>query len=138
MKTLIMTVGLPRSGKSTWAQTQGLPVVSLDCIRLALHGERRNQVMEPFIIPTAKVMIMALFHAGHDTVILDSTNLTKSRRKEWKSELWLCKYIEFLTSKEECIERAIKNGQQDLIEVIERLSNEREPITELENIQPYY
>jgi predicted kinase len=132
-----MTVGLPRSGKSTWTKTQGLPIVSLDSIRLALHGDKRNQVMEPFIILTAKVMIRALFYAGHDTVILDSTCLTKSRRKEWKSELWLCKYIEFFTPKEECIERAVKNGQQDLIEVIERLSNEREPITDLENIQPY-
>lgn len=39
MKKLILTIGLPRSGKSTWAKQQGCPVVNPDSIRLALHGK---------------------------------------------------------------------------------------------------
>lgn len=33
---LVITVGLPRSGKSTWAKTLGAPIVSCDAIRQAL------------------------------------------------------------------------------------------------------
>lgn len=124
-----MTVGLPRSGKSTWSQTQNFPIVSLDCIRLAFHGNKRNSIAEPFIIPIAKVMVQALFNAGHNTVILDSNAVTKAKRKEWESKSWIRKYVEFYTEKEICIERAKQNNQEDLIPVIERLDSERDPIT---------
>ena len=33
-KKLIMTIGLPRSGKSTWARTQACPIVNQDSIKL--------------------------------------------------------------------------------------------------------
>ena len=29
-----------RSGKTTWARQQGVPIVNRDAIRLALHGQR--------------------------------------------------------------------------------------------------
>ena len=35
---LIVMVGLPRSGKTTWARKQGYPIVNPDSIRLAFHG----------------------------------------------------------------------------------------------------
>lgn len=130
MKTLIMTVGLPRSGKSTWAKDQNLPIVSPDAIRLALHGERWNALAEPFVWAIAKVMVRALFIAGHDTIILDSTALTKARRKEWESKSWIRKYIEFNTPKDVCIERARETNQEDLIPVIEKMDTDREPITD--------
>jgi len=44
MKILILTVGLPRSGKSTWAAKKGFPIVSPDAIRLAMHGMRKWRV----------------------------------------------------------------------------------------------
>ena len=49
MKTLILTVGLPRSGKSTWALQQGHPVVNRDGIRKALHGEVYLQPAEDMV-----------------------------------------------------------------------------------------
>lgn len=38
-KTVILTSGLPRSGKTTWALKQSLSIVNRDAIRLALHGQ---------------------------------------------------------------------------------------------------
>jgi predicted kinase len=73
-KTLIMTVGLPRSGKSTWAIAQGHPVVCPDAIRLALHGQPFIATAEPVVWATAKLMVASLFEAGHGVVILDATN----------------------------------------------------------------
>lgn len=87
-KTLIMTVGLPRSGKSTWAMQQGHPVVCPDAIRMALYGQPFIKEAESIVWATAKLMVAALFEAGHDTVILDGTNLTSKYRDEWKDERW--------------------------------------------------
>lgn len=39
MKEIELMVGLPRSGKSTYAMNQGVPVVNPDSVRLALHGQ---------------------------------------------------------------------------------------------------
>jgi predicted kinase len=83
---LILTVGLPRSGKTTWARAQGVPVASPDAISRALHGQRFIGVAEPFVWAIAKLMVRALFLAGHPTVIVDATNTTQKRRDEWKSD----------------------------------------------------
>ena len=74
-KTLILTVGLPRSGKSTWAMQQGYPVVNPDSIRLALHGHRFREESEEHVWAIAKTMVNSLFIAGHDKVIVDATNI---------------------------------------------------------------
>lgn len=122
MKTLIMTVGLPRSGKTTWAKEQNLPIVCPDAIRLALHGERFIQLAEPFVWAIAKVMVRALFLAGHDKVILDATNTTEKRRSEW---IGFHTVIQFFTaSKEECIRRARLDGDETIVPVIERMAEQ--------------
>ena len=120
MKVLKMTVGLPRSGKSTWANQQNTPIVNPDSIRLALHGQRFLPEAEAMVWAIAKYMVKALFLAGHGTVILDATNITKSRRDEWKSKDWLRCFVEIDTSAEECLERAIDDI--DIQPIIKRMS----------------
>ena len=130
--TLIMTVGLPRSGKSTWAKQQSSPVVSPDAIRLALHGNPFIGLAEDFIWAIAKVMVRALFISGHGTVILDATNTKHSRRERFRSHTWIRKFQVFDTDKEECIRRAKDGGKDFLVPVIERMAEEQEPIKEFE------
>lgn len=108
-KTLICTVGLPYSGKSTWAKTQGFPIVNPDSVRLAIHGERYIAQAERFVWATVYAMIEALFLAGHDTVILDSTATTRKRRAEFKSDKWGTVFKLFHASKAECLKRAEKD-----------------------------
>lgn len=125
-KTLILTVGLPRSGKSTWAKKQGWPIVNPDSIRLALHGEIFIEDAELMIWTMAKYFVKALFLAGHDIVILDATNLIKERRSFWIDDIWKRKYAYFDATKDECINRAIKNNRRDLIPIIEKMDQEKE------------
>ncbi len=127
-KTLILTIGLPRSGKSTWAREQGHPIVSPDAIRLGLHGDAWNPLSEGFVWAIAKVMVRALFIAGHDTVILDSTNNTVHRRTEWKSKSWKRGYEIFFTPKDICLERAVATDQEHLVPVIEKMASEHESL----------
>ena len=123
MNILLMTVGLPRSGKSTWAKKQGHPIVNPDSIRLSLHGQAYVSLAEPYVWAIAKTMVQALFLAGHETVILDATNTTAKRRDDWLGDNWRCIFKEFDVGRDECIHRAKVSGRQDLIPVIERMDD---------------
>lgn len=122
---LYMTVGLPRSGKTTWASSQGVPVVNPDSIRLALHGKRFIPRSEGMVWAIAKIMVRALFLAGHTIVILDSCATTKERRAEWdefpNTRVW------FQTSVSECLARARAEKDEEILPVIEKMANQFEP-----------
>jgi predicted kinase len=123
-RKLILTVGLPRSGKSTWAQQQGFSIVCPDAIRLALHGERYLAKPEPMVWLIVYIMVDALFLAGNDTIIIDATNTNEKRRREWKEKFPNVE-IElkvFDTSPAECKRRAVDTGQPDLLPVIDRMA----------------
>lgn len=132
MKTLIMTVGLPQSGKSTWARSQKCPIVNPDAIRLGLHGNPFIGEAEPFVWAIAKVMVRSLFLAGHSTVILDACNNTQKRRDEWKSKEWTRFFVNIDETIEVCKERARqsaidKSHLEGLLEAIDRMSEQFEP-----------
>lgn len=133
---LIALVGLPRSGKTTWARSQSYPVVNPDSIRLALHGQRFSERAEPFVWATAKVMVRALFLAGHRTVILDATNTTRKRRDEWRSKEWGLFFKPIPTPAEECRARCVPGQDDDLLPVIERMAASFEPLTDDEQLWP--
>ena len=128
---LYITVGYPRSGKSTWAKTQNCPVVNPDSIRLAIHGQPFIASAEPYVWAVAKTMVKSLFIAGHNKVILDATNITEKARDNWKSNDWQRIFVLFNTNKETCIQRARKttfgNHQTELVKAIELM--QFEPIT---------
>jgi predicted kinase len=120
MNTLIVTVGLPRSGKSTWAKGTGHPIVNPDAIRLAIH----YPPAEPLVWGLAHTMVDALFMAGHETVVIDATNVTEKRRTEWQLPGVAVKFEIFSTLPSECIRRAKANGREDLVPVIQRMARQ--------------
>jgi len=127
---LIALVGLPRSGKSTWARVQTWPIVNPDAIRLAIHGERFNAQAEPFVWLVAKTMIRALFLAGHEVVILDATNTIRKRRDDLRSVEWETYFKVIDTPKEVCLDRAALENDNEIIPVIERMAAQFESLGE--------
>ena len=125
-KTLYLTVGLPRSGKSTWAKSTGHPIVNRDAIRLALHGRAYIQESESMVTAIEDYMVRALFEAGHDCVIVDATNLRKKYRERWQHGQWDVVVKPFDASLELCIERAKMDGRKDLIPIIHRMARSME------------
>lgn len=129
MKTLIMTVGLPRSGKSFWAHNHSQnPIVNPDSIRLSLHGQPFIKEAEGFVWATARVMVASLFRAGHDTIILDATNYTIARRTAWKSDDWTRRYQVFDTKVETCVMRARLQSMDYLVPIIKDMDAKFEPL----------
>ena len=128
MKRLICTMGFPRSGKSTWVKDQNVPIVSPDAIRLAIHGQRFWGPAEKQLWATADLMVKALFNAGHETVIMDATNLTRKQRDQWQSEEWETVFHHVDTDQAICESRALHDQMPDLIDVIRRMVDEFEPL----------
>ena len=134
MKTLILTVGLPRSGKSTWAKEYSkehwCPIVNRDFVRLALHGKRFLPEAEEMVHAITKIMVKALFNAGHDTIIIDETNITKARRDAWRlSDNINLQFKVFDVDIELLKYRALETNQKDLVEVINKMAKKFEPLT---------
>ena len=125
---LLVTVGLPRIGKSTWAKKQNCPIVNPDSIRMGLHGMRFVSLAEPMVWAIAQIMVRALFHAGHEKVVLDSTANTLERRAQWvHPREWFTKFISFPLDREICIARAMDAMDFEIIPVIERMWLNHEP-----------
>jgi predicted kinase len=128
-KLLVVMVGLPRSGKSTWARKKGWPIVNRDSIRLAIHGERFLKPTEELVQVAALYMVRCLFLAGHDIVIVDETCTTRKRRDYWRVDRpWTTVFKHIETSAEECRERALIEKDYDIMPVIERMDDQFEPL----------
>jgi len=126
-KTLILTVGLPRSGKTTWAKAQGCPIVNPDSIRWALYGQRYFLGGEKHVWAIARTMVEALFLAGNGVVILDATSITLKRRMDWIGS-WEIATKTIDTPADVCIQRALINDDTEIVPVIERMAEEYEPV----------
>ena len=124
MTTLILTVGYPRSGKSTWARSMRLPIVNRDSIRLALHGKPYLQEAEDMVTVIQDYMVKSLSLAGHDVIILDATHLDMKYINRWYDKGYDVKFKVFDTPKLECIKRATKSDKPYLIPIIEKMDNE--------------
>lgn len=131
-KILIATVGLPRSGKTTWAlafsRSNSVPIVCPDAVRYAIHGQRFASVAERYVWATVHAMIRGLFLAGHSHVILDATNVSRKRRDDLKSPDWLTVFHHIDTAPEVCRLRAANDAE--ILPVIDRMESEFQPLEE--------
>ena len=130
--TLIMTVGLPKSGKTSWALEQGYPVVNTQAVlnvlfeKLSASGVAHIRYFQP------NLLVNSLFKAGHRVVILDDCNLTKKGREKWYSpDDWTRHFALFYeATKEDCVKRSRGVGEEGTASKILRLDGEREDIRE--------
>lgn len=139
-KRMYLTIGLPGSGKSTWAKymarhDHNLFIVSADAIRTMTRGYYLyNKDLEPTISYLSYSMTRDLLQLGK-SVIVDECNLTSQSRLEYvelaRDQEAEVIYVEFTTDVETCKlrrittkERGLDNGTWDL--VIEKLSTIKE------------
>jgi len=80
---LVILVGLPASGKSTWAQKQALPILSSDAVRVLLTGDVTHQGANRLIFQTLRQLAAARLQAGMEVTCIDSTALTQWERRCW-------------------------------------------------------
>lgn len=142
-KTLVLLMGLPRSGKSTIAKRilkhKGWPVVNPDSFRLAVHGTPYYGPAEKTVWANVDVAIRALFLAGHTHILLDATNVKRHLREAWNR--LGCNVLVYevadARNKDLCVQRAAEGGRDDLVSVIEKMAEEYEPLEEDESKLSY-
>jgi len=127
-------IGLPRSGKSTyathWMRTpsrvdeHGIAyprvVVAGDDIRLAVTGIRYNRRAEPTVFLVKDYMTETLLSRGHD-VLLDETNTSVESIKRILRFDINANYRLIDTPLSVCLQRAVDTGQDDLEEPIKKM-----------------
>ena len=130
--------GLPRSGKSTWVKenkNENEVILSADELRYLIYNERFWIDGEPMMWAIHGVILKMLLKQGVD-IIVDETNITKVIREKIiklaKKYDYKITGIEFNTPKEICKERAIKTGQEDLLDVIDKMAEIYEPLDLIE------
>lgn len=111
-------------------------MVNPDSIRLALYGQPFIASAEKFVWATAHLMVRSLFLAGHEQVIVDATNTRKVYRDGWLSDDWDTVFVVFDASPQVCVERALKDGRQDLVDVIHKGFRKYEPPGPGERVVP--
>jgi predicted kinase len=82
-KRVIVLVGLPGSGKSTWAERQGIPVLSSDAVRESLTGDARDQSANARVFQKLRESLSQRLRDGEPATIVDATSLTPADRKGW-------------------------------------------------------
>ncbi len=106
---LVLTVGLPGSGKSTWLRERGVEAISSDGVRALLSGDETNQSLNRLVFRTMRQMAKARRLAGAQATYIDSTALTKWERRCWVrwAELNDCEVevVLFEVELEECLRR---------------------------------
>lgn len=135
MAKLIITRGLPGSGKSTWALDRiakfggQIIRVNRDDIRASIHGDTKwSKTKERITVTVRNAMIVEGLAAGF-TVISDDTNLAPRVEEELRSIAKNCgatvEIKDFThVSPEECIRRDLARERTVGAEVIMRMFND--------------
>ena len=129
---LKILVGLPRSGKTTYAERYkgSWAIISADQLRYLVYGQRFCAVGEDLVWAIRKVALKMLLEQGMD-IVIDETNATKVRRKAIidvvKKYDYTIEFVVINTSAEVCIQRAEAEGDKYIIPIIERMEAQFEP-----------
>lgn len=77
---LVLAVGLPGSGKSTYFARRGIVPLSSDWLRLILADDVTEQRFQPFIFVALRFLVRMRLKLDRPVTYVDATNLTPAER----------------------------------------------------------
>ncbi len=80
---IVVAVGLPGSGKSTYFANRGLNAISSDAIRLQLVDDQTDQTIHHRVFATARYVLQQRLDLKRPVTCIDATNLTIWDRQVW-------------------------------------------------------
>ena len=78
---IILAVGLPGSGKSTYFANLGAHAISSDAIRLQLADDESDQTIHARVFATMRYLLKQRIEMGRPITYVDATNLTRRDRR---------------------------------------------------------
>ena len=77
---IVVLIGLPGSGKSTWLEWMGATGLSSDAIRKLLADDEGDQTIHARVFQTLRYLLMKRLAIGRPVTYIDATNLTPAER----------------------------------------------------------
>ena len=81
--TVILAIGLPGSGKSSWFKRKNITPLSSDMLRMLLFDDSQEQRFQDLVFSNLRSMLKARLIARRPLNYVDATNLTPHERHSW-------------------------------------------------------
>ncbi len=80
---VVLAIGLPGSGKSTWFKRRGVTPLSSDTLRSILFDDITEQRYQHLVFSTLRSLLRARLLARMPWNYVDATNLSPKERRHW-------------------------------------------------------
>ena len=80
---IVITVGLPGSGKSTYLAALGVNAISSDEVRRLLADDPRDQTIQARVFATIRYLVRQRIAIGRPMTYVDATHLTRWERRPY-------------------------------------------------------
>jgi predicted kinase len=131
--TVVLAIGLPGSGKSSWFKRHKITALSSDLLRALLFDDVNEQRFQDLVFSNLRSMLKARLIARRPVNYVDATNLTPQERHSWiklaKDFHYDVQAVYFDVPVELCLERNQKRSRVVAEDVVRRLAAKLKPPT---------
>ena len=129
--TVVLAIGLPGSGKSSWFKRHSVSPLSSDLLRVLLFDDAGEQRFQDLIFSNLRSMLKARLIARRPMNYVDATNLTAHDRQGWvklaKDYGYDVQAVFFDVPLEVCLERNRKRDRMVPEDVMRRMAAKLKP-----------
>lgn len=128
---VILAIGLPGSGKTTWFGRRGITPLSSDLLRNILFDDVEEQRYQGLVFSTLRSLLRARLIAKMPMNYVDATNLSIHERRQWikmaKSFGYEVQAVFFDVPLEVCLERNRSRDRSVSEEVMRKMAEKLKP-----------